>query len=88
MASFLSVFAGESGDDGSFRCSTTELHGEKPWQELNLRPSKEPPHITTGETRHSLALQVAHVTKHSKSRDDLNVVLNQNETVIQVAVGE
>src|SRR5689334_16941136 len=27
-----------------------ELHDVRPWQDLNLRPSKEPSHITTGET--------------------------------------
>jgi hypothetical protein len=58
------------------------------WQDSNLHPSKEPSHITTGETRLTLALQVTHVTNHSKSRDDLNVVLNQSETVIKVAIGE
>ena len=41
MASFLSLFAPES--------SATVLLSHKLWQNSNLRPSKEPSHIKTGE---------------------------------------
>jgi len=50
VASFLSNIRREFGDDAIFpMLYPLSYTAGCPWQDSNLRPSKEPPHITTGE---------------------------------------